>query len=201
MFIRRVNDTTIRCIITAQDLEERGIGIDDLFDRKQEAVEYIKSVIAQAAKTENFNVQGEFTSMKLSVLPDHSVSLTLSQDPGEHKVIRQAVEGAVPEVIVKEDAYAYRFETMRSVAKCCRAITAGGKARMDGALYRDDDGSYLMIFLRGKGGDEDFESRVLSANEFGTLITSEKAVIAFIREHIHCIMKKDAVNQIAALYD
>ncbi len=202
MIIRRVNDTTINCIITQEDLQERGIGIDDLFDKKKEAVEYIRSVIAQAARKENFDVGAEFTTMRLSILPDSSVSLTLSQDPGEHRAIRDAVHNVVSEVVATHDAYVYRFDSIRDLAKCCKSIVSDAvRGDLDGALYQDNDGSYLMIFMRSENKGSDFEGRVLYANEFGTLLTCEETVIAYIREHINCIIEKNAVKQIAALYD
>ena len=38
MKIRRINENTISCIITPEDLRENGFRIDDFFDRKKEAV-------------------------------------------------------------------------------------------------------------------------------------------------------------------
>ena len=36
MKFRKINETTINCIITQDDLKEHGINLDDLFDRKNE---------------------------------------------------------------------------------------------------------------------------------------------------------------------
>ena len=36
MKIRRINDNTISCIISPEDLKEHGIRIDDFFERKKE---------------------------------------------------------------------------------------------------------------------------------------------------------------------
>ena len=90
MVFRRINDTTINCIITEEDLNEHGIHLDDLFERKKEAVEFIRGVLAEASRTENFNIQSEYTSMKIAVLPDHTISLTISEDPAQSKMIRDA---------------------------------------------------------------------------------------------------------------
>ena len=79
MKFRRINETTINCIISQEDMFEKGIRLDDFFDRKREAMEYLKRVIIEAARQENFNLEGEYTSMRVSVLPDHSLSLTLSE--------------------------------------------------------------------------------------------------------------------------
>ena len=96
MKFRKINESTINCIITQDDLKKHGIDLDDLFDRKKNAVEFIKAIIAKAARSVNFNMKNEYTSMRLSVLPDQSVSLTISQDPLETEKIRREADTAVP---------------------------------------------------------------------------------------------------------
>jgi adapter protein MecA 1/2 len=78
---RKINETTINCIITQDDLKKHGINLDDLFDRKKNAVEFIRGVILKAANSVNLSMKNDYTSMRISVIPDHSVSLTISQDP------------------------------------------------------------------------------------------------------------------------
>lgn len=85
---RKINDTTINCIITQDDLKKHGIDLDDLFDRKKNAVEFIKRIILKAASSVNMNMKNDYTSMRISVLPDQSVSLTISQDPVESAKIQ-----------------------------------------------------------------------------------------------------------------
>ena len=81
MKFRKINETTINCIITQDDLKKHGINLDDLFDRKKNAVEFIRGVILKAANSVNLSMKNDYTSMRISVLPDRSVSLTISQDP------------------------------------------------------------------------------------------------------------------------
>ena len=80
MKIIRINENTISCIITPEDLREKGFRIDDFFERKKEAVDFIRSVVAQVAIAENFNLEGELTTMRISVLPDHSLSLLITRE-------------------------------------------------------------------------------------------------------------------------
>ena len=55
--IRKINDTTINCIISQDDLKKHGIDLDDLFDRKKNAVEFIKRIILKAASSVNMNMK------------------------------------------------------------------------------------------------------------------------------------------------
>ena len=49
MKFRKINESTINCIITQDDLKKHGIDLDDLFDRKKNAVEFIKAIIAKGS--------------------------------------------------------------------------------------------------------------------------------------------------------
>ncbi len=79
MTFRRINDTTINCIISPEDLRSRGIKIDDLLERKEEAMNYLRETIVEAARREHFNLESQYSSMRISILPDHSISLTLTE--------------------------------------------------------------------------------------------------------------------------
>ena len=103
MKIRKINDTTINCIITQDDLKKHGIDLDDLFDRRKNAVEFIRRIILKAASSVNLNIKNDYTSMRISVLPDQSVSLTISQDPVESAKIREHKELAAEQGERKRD--------------------------------------------------------------------------------------------------
>ena len=90
MKIKRINDNTISCTITPEDLRANGFELDDFFERKKEAVEFIRQTVAQIAISENFDLQGELTTMRVSVLPDHSLNLLITREDSR--------EGAAQEV-------------------------------------------------------------------------------------------------------
>ena len=89
MIIKRINDNTISCTITAEDLRANGFELDDFFDRKKEAVEFIRQTVAQIANSENFDLQGELTTMRVSVLPDHSLNLLITRETSSEGVARE----------------------------------------------------------------------------------------------------------------
>ena len=214
MKFRRVNDTTINCIITQDDLKEYGLHIDDLFERRKEAEEFFRGIMAEAARQENFNLESEFTSMKIAVLPDHSISLTLSEDPGESAVIRKVRELAgksvrknqtqepVPEKSRENKnpsgAYMFRFETMAEAVACAGRLSA--QEEIATSLYREPaEGFYFMIVERTGDNSHDFERLVLSLNEFGSLVTGQAGAIAHFCEHAECIVRENAARILAAV--
>ena len=83
MTFRRIDDSTVNCIITPEDMRERGLQIDDLFEKKKEAMEFLHAIVSEAVREVGFHPQGAVTSMQIAVLPDRSVSLTLSEKTSE----------------------------------------------------------------------------------------------------------------------
>lgn len=215
MKFRRVNDTTINCIITQDDLKEYGLHIDDLFERKKEAEEFFRGIMAEAARQENFNLESEFASMKIAVLPDHSISLTLSEDPGASAAIRKVRELAGKSVRPARGSdkgsaaggeaskqapaaqYMFRFETLSEAALGASRLCGTG---IRTSLYRDQaEGFYFLIASKTDQAGHDFEHLVLPLNEFGSLVTGNAGTIAHFREHAQCILKEDAAELLAAV--
>lgn len=82
MKFRRIDSKTVSCIITPEDMKAHGIKLDDIFEKKEEAMEFLHMVVGEAERRVNFRPQGAVTSMQMSVLPDHSISLTISEQSG-----------------------------------------------------------------------------------------------------------------------
>ena len=220
MKFRKINDTTINCIITQDDLRKHGIDLDDLFDRKKNAVEFIKRIILKAASSVNMNMKNDYTSMRISVLPDQSVSLTISQDPAASALIREqkdlasgsrsgsgkagekAAERAAQKAegdIAKSGTYVFRFYSIMDTLSSCRILrTCRG---LTSSLYFvRESGFYYLVISRDVDAEEDYDSTVLRINEFADMVSCSDTALAYIREHSDCILRKRAVQQISELY-
>ena len=220
MKFRKINDTTINCIITQDDLKKHGIDLDDLFDRKKNAVEFIKRIILKAASSVNMNMKNDYTSMRISVLPDQSVSLTISQDPAESAKIKEhkdlasgsrqaggkasekASDRAVQKNVgnaSKSGTYVFRFYSIMETLPSCRILsTCRG---LESSLYFvRESGFYYLVISRDADAGEDYDSTVLRINEFADMVACSDTTLAYIREHSGCILRKRAVQQISELY-
>ncbi|WP_408070999.1 adaptor protein MecA [Butyrivibrio sp. JL13D10] len=80
MKFTRVNKDTVNCIITEDDMDEQGLKLEDLFDKSKEAMDFLHDVMERAVEEVDYKPQGAFTPMQITVLPDHSISLTLSEN-------------------------------------------------------------------------------------------------------------------------
>lgn len=80
MEFKRINKDTVTCIITEDDMDEQGIKLEDLFEKKKEAMEFLHDVMRKAEEEVDYKPTGSFMPMQITVLPDHSISLTLSEN-------------------------------------------------------------------------------------------------------------------------
>ena len=220
MKFRKINDTTINCIITQDDLKKHGIDLDDLFDRKKNAVEFIRRIILKAASSVNLNIKNDYTSMRISVLPDQSVSLTISQDPVESAKIREHKEMAAQPGEIRPDAtevkkrassrrmsaltsengtYIFEFPAVMDTVKCCRILAACNG--IETSLYFvSETGNYYLLIAKGTDPAEDYSSIILSLNEFGKMVSCDDVTLAYMKEHSDCILRSRAAQQISEIY-
>ena len=78
MEFKRINKDTVTCIITEDDMDEQGIKLEDLFEKKKEAMDFLHEVMKKAEEEVDYKPTGSFMPLQITVLPDHSISLTLT---------------------------------------------------------------------------------------------------------------------------
>ena len=80
MEFKRINKDTVTCIITEDDMFEQGIKLEDLFEKKKEAMDFLHEVMKKAEEEVDYKPTGSFLPLQITVLPDHSISLTLTEN-------------------------------------------------------------------------------------------------------------------------
>lgn len=217
MLFKRINQKTINCIISAQDLDAHGIRLDDLFRKREEAINSLKNIVVEAAEQENFDLDGNYTQMRIAVLPDRSLSLTLTAEGdaleevmSEHQdryqsLMRVWVGDKKEEDSDKAketdeiDEYVICFPYLNSAIQAAKTIA--DEEGYTSSLYRNDDSTeYYLIPTRTQNTPgREFEKLVLSMSEFGTILNEGTERIAYIREHETCILKDKAALMLASL--
>ncbi len=190
MKFRRLNDNTINCIISREDLQKNGLMVNDLFERKDKAIRFIRNVLLEAAREQNFSLSDDYTAMRITILPDQSVSLTLSVGRQE---TQEDTEAAAQEP--QQGIYLFSFSSMREVIRCVKSIPLA--EGIGSSLYVSRDGEeYYLILQRDTMQGADFERIVLSMNEFGTLVSGTASRISFLKEHSEPLIAQEAIRTI-----
>ena len=96
MEFKRINKDTVTCIITEDDMDEQGIKLEDLFEKKKEAIDFLHDVMRKAQEEVDYKPSGSFMPLQITVLPNHSISLTLSENSAASfgEILRNLTEKA-----------------------------------------------------------------------------------------------------------
>ncbi len=286
MEFKRINKDTVTCIITEDDMFEQGIKLEDLFEKKKEAMDFLHEVMKKAEEEVDYKPTGAFMPMQITVLPDHSISLTLSENASASfsEILKNITEKAgiqIPKNVLedigdsasedrinrlneylkslkqltnsvkdmmgedsdakdgkkltvngnatvesaKEKAdkistpagrkkelsdedknqrrlkfheYIFEFDDLNTVIKFCKKAPKG--LRISSSLYKNSvNGKYYLDLLRQGEEAKVFASLFTMAYEFGHFQASNLNVIAHIKENYDCIIKCNAIGEMASL--
>ena len=77
MRFKRINDDTIRCIITEEDMIEHGVDVEDFLRNRGNAREFLHEIVEQAAKEVGYEMHSGMLSMQVMPLPSTALAVTL----------------------------------------------------------------------------------------------------------------------------
>lgn len=94
MKFTRINENSIRCVISRQEMDAAGVKLDDLMDDRGKAEEFLRFILQEARTELDFHATGDSLNVQLSVMQDGDVSLMISDDTSAaiHAMIEQFKE-------------------------------------------------------------------------------------------------------------
>lgn len=92
MKFRRIDENTIRCIITEEDMQEYNVEINDFFKDRKKVNDFLHRIVERAAEEVGYEVQHGMLSMQLVPLPKNQLAITFSDKPelGLKDILEQA---------------------------------------------------------------------------------------------------------------
>ncbi|MBR1669993.1 MAG: adaptor protein MecA [Butyrivibrio sp.] len=139
MEFKRINKDTVTCIITEDDMDEQGIKLEDLFEKKKEAMDFLHEVMRKAEEEVDYRPTGTFLPMQINVLPDHSISLTLSENATASfgEILKNLTEKAgikIPKSVLEDlgdSVDEERLNRLNEYLKSLKNLTSSVKNIMD----------------------------------------------------------------------
>ncbi len=94
MKFTKINDNSIRCVISRQEMDAVGVKLDDLMDDRGKAEEFLRFILQEARDEIGFRATGDSLNVQLSVMQDGDLSLMISDDTNAaiHAMIQQFKE-------------------------------------------------------------------------------------------------------------
>ena len=201
MRIERVDDKTVKCFLSNEELEEYDIDYKDFIFRSEKAREVMQEIIEQAAEEVGYKPPKLAFDLQIMMLPDQGMILTFSEkEPADLKENEQLFEylrdmkqilqrarektGAASggsaaqqgtETAQKPEASNPEeavFVFDRLSSVMEYAAAMPSTLRVSSALYCMD-GAFYLYLQKGAASYERYSRACIQAMEFGSLYTAE----------------------------
>ncbi len=99
MTFKRIDESTIRCIVTEEDMEENGLELDDFFTQSDKAQDFLREVVEQASEEVGYDSGQGMVSLQIMPLPNHGLAITFSESESkEWQDVMENIKGIIEDV-------------------------------------------------------------------------------------------------------
>lgn len=224
MKIERVDDKTVRCFLSNEELEEYEIDYKDFVTRSEKAKEIVQEIIVQAEEEVGYKPPKYAFDLQIMMVPDQGLLLTFSDKDPElkegsqimeclkemKKILQQtkeqversggsgASEGGSKKLSAMDAAGRPDYAVF--VFGCLRDVMSyaeglPGNLRVESQLY-GQDGQYYLYIKKSHASYERFSRACIQALEFGGLYTAEENRFLLLKEHASCLIAERALKKL-----
>lgn len=221
----KINDNSIRCVISREEMNAQGIDIEELMGDHGKAEEFLRYILQQARYEVDFQTTGEALNVQLSVMKDGDISLMISDDQNAaiHAMLaqfkerlrefQQAIEQgkntaarALPVDPAREvlsgssDDEILDMEVwaeVESLDNCIHLAKALNKAEVPSRLLKYKDVYYLSMKLNES--KKYLARSVFSIAEYAINVYSDGPGTYGLEEHASVIIRENALKELMNL--
>lgn len=221
MKIERVDDKTVKCFISNEELEELEITYKDFITRSERAKEVVEDIIEQAVEEVGYKPPEFAMDMQIVMMPEKGMILTLSERTPEDlknhpmmqeylKEVQKTLEEHFADSVTKEkaenpnkgvktqerkipDFAVFEFGSIRELSDYARILPKN--LRISSSLYRLEDKYYLYL-QKGNASYERYSRACIQALEYGVLYAANEEKVVYLKEHGHCIIEEKAIVKV-----
>ena len=224
MKLYRVNNDSLRCILSTEDLEKYNIKLQDFVTQSSAATHFIRTLMQKAEEEIGFQSTHGMISLKVMEMPDHDLCLTITETPEDDfrgKLVKGISDllssigstddselknlmdrfGADPDnfsLDADSDDFEYWDEVVIKFTDIDDAIEYASRVKYGrpiiSELYRLEDGKFALAVHQGRMASESFDRVVSLASEFCTSIEEYRYDGAVLKEHGEVIIKEKAIT-------
>lgn len=215
MKIERVDDKTVKCFLSNEELEEYQIDYKDFIMRSEKAREVVQNIMAQAEEEVGYKPPKFAFDLQIMMIPDQGLLLTFSEkDPMDMKDGAQILEclQEMKQVLQKTkekisapapspapspkhpaEQAVFVFDSIGRVMEYASVLP--GKLRVHSELYTMD-GSYYLYIAKHAASYERFSRACIQAMEFSSSFAAEEERMLYLREHGECLIADHALKKL-----
>jgi len=215
--IERVDDKTVKCYLSLDELEAYQIDYKDFLSRTPKAKEVVSEIMEQAAAQVGYKPPQFAFDLQIMMLPDQGMVLTFSEkDPldskegkafldyikeirkevvdkllleGKEKPVSPGKQAPVP--VPKPERAVFLFDSIGRIIELAKVLPKN--LRVDTALY-EIDGAYYLSLNKGRASYDRYSKICICAMEYGKVYGATEDAILYVEEHGNCIMNSKVLN-------
>lgn len=153
MKFRKLDDNTVRCVLSKEDMEERGLKLEDFFTDKDKTRGFLEEIVRQAQEEVGYETSGDTLAMQVMPLPHNGLAITFSEH-AEHSIkdmighIRSALEDVNSEELDNMITPLYEDEKQQVKKKEKSASNKPKKKKKFFRVYRFENMNLVEDFCK-----------------------------------------------------
>lgn len=221
MRYKKINDVTVQCIISEDDMQEYGLTLSDILERNEKGEEFLRDIIERAHEEVGYDIGSGNIAMQITPLGDNGLSITFTENgPAVVRDMLQNIKellqgigaevsspegGAQPNAEKRKEADPALDETKRlfvfsALHPAMRyAVSIPSGICVKSRLYKADQIYYLMI-EKGRISQRNFNRISAQAIEFGSVCPVTEEQEKYLEEHGECLIAERAVSRLRRIY-
>lgn len=220
MKYKKINEATVQCIITAEDMLEYGLTLSDIFERNEKGEGFLRDIIERAHDEVGYRISGDNIAMQITPMQNKGLVVTFTNEsPAAFRDILQHLKEVLQGVSAElnkqdtagqqkaiQDHIAQEFDDNRrmfvfSALHQVMQYTASVPKNLSvkSYLYKADEAYYLVI-ERNRLSYKMFNKISAQAVEFGNIIAVSEERMRYLKEHGECLIDGRAVSRLRRIY-
>ena len=223
MRIERVDDKTVKCYISLEEMQEYDITYKDFVARTDKAKEIVEDIIAQATEEVGYKPPQFALDLQIMMLPEKGMVLTFSEKSpidieGNPTVLeylkemKKALEAQMSKTEAQPveadgatlptgegesantpDFAVFAFTSLRDVCDYVKILPT--TLRVISCLY-ELDGTYYLYMEKGAASYKRYSRACVKALEYSSLYGASLDKLTYIDEHARCLISDRAITKI-----
>lgn len=211
MEFSRIDEDTIRCVLTEEDMKERGIELEDFFKNKDKVQGFFEEIVEQAKKEVSYESTSGVLAVQVMPLPENGLAIIFSENQeSEFDGVLKNIKDMVGDLKEKNNSNAkkkkpkpiqlriFRFSSLEYIEMFASILPTDKKIKSQ--LYKDEKNQgYYLAIEKGRISIKLFKAVCEKAIEFSELVSEDSKVLTYYKEHYTCLIEKNAISTMAKI--
>lgn len=226
MKIERVDDKTVKCFLSNEELEAYEIDYKDFLLRSEKAKEVVMEIMEQAVEEVGYKPPKYAFDLQIMMLPDKGLLLTFSEkepfEEAEGDLLAECLK-QVKDIVQQRKAASNSQNDVKNAEKNVEqpANPQAAQKKPDYAIFEfatlgdvmdfakampatlrvrsalySMDEKYYLYLQKGAASYARYSRACIQALEFSKLYGAEESKVLFLQEHSECLIEEKALKKL-----